>query len=51
MPTKEKLMRMPPGPARWSALPEPTNSPGPIMPPIAIIWRCRDLSRRCNGAE
>lgn len=42
---------IPPGPARWSALPEPTKSPGPMMPPMAIIWRCRDLSRRCNGAS
>lgn len=51
MPTKEKLMRVPAGPARCNALPEPTSRPGPMMPPIAIIWMWRDLRRRCRGAE
>jgi len=36
IPTRMKLMRIPAGPARCKALPDPTSNPGPIMPPIAI---------------
>lgn len=32
VPTSEKLMRIPAGPPWLSALPDPTNSPGPMIP-------------------
>lgn len=32
IPTSEKLMRIPAGPARRRAFPEPTRRPGPMMP-------------------
>jgi hypothetical protein len=32
IPTREKLIRIPAGPAKCKALPEPTNNPGPMMP-------------------
>ena len=32
IPTRVKLIRMPPGPASRSAFPEPTSRPGPMIP-------------------
>jgi hypothetical protein len=32
MPTSEKLIKTPPGPASLNAFPDPTSKPGPIMP-------------------
>lgn len=31
-PTREKLIRIPAGPARRSAFPDPTRRPGPMIP-------------------
>jgi hypothetical protein len=32
MPTSEKLIKTPPGPASLNAFPDPTSKPGPIIP-------------------
>ena len=37
-----------PGPASLMTTPEPTNSPAPITPPMAIMVRCRCFNPLCN---
>jgi hypothetical protein len=36
IPTKEKLIKIPAGPALLRALPEPTSKPGPIIPGLTL---------------
>lgn len=49
--TRQKLIRIPAGPPEWRALPEPTSNPGPMIPPITIIFKFLDFSFLFRGAE
>src|SRR5512133_2531056 len=39
------------GPTSLITAPEPTNSPAPMTPPIAIIVRCRCFRPLCSAAS
>lgn len=47
IPTSEKLIRIPAGPARCSAFPEPTRRPGPMMPVSAEVSATWETGIEC----